>query len=47
MLEYGLYPNPPKHPTGKTVGGYSTQAPAGMVRISVAEFGGIANEVAT
>lgn len=39
LLEYGGYPQVPKHPTGKTVGGYSSQAPAGMVRISVAEFG--------
>ncbi|MDP8184406.1 HK97 gp10 family phage protein [Phocoenobacter skyensis] len=37
MLEYGLYPNPPKNPTGKTKGGYSIQAPKGMVRISIAE----------
>ena len=38
VLEYGLYPNPPKSGTGKTVDGFSTQAPAGMVRISAAEF---------
>lgn len=38
VIEYGLYPNPPTHPTGKTVGGYSTQAPAGMVRITVVEM---------
>jgi hypothetical protein len=37
-LEYGGYPNPPKNPTGKTVGGYSTQAPRGMIRISALEF---------
>lgn len=37
-LEYGLYPNPPKNPTGKTVGGFSKQAPAGMVRITAMEF---------
>jgi hypothetical protein len=37
-LEYGLYPNPPKNPTGKTVGGYSKQAPAGMVRLTAREF---------
>lgn len=38
VLEYGLFPNPPKEGTGKTVGGYSTQAPAGMVGITIAEF---------
>jgi hypothetical protein len=37
-LEYGLYPNPPKSPTGKTQGGYSRQAPQGMVRITALEF---------
>ncbi len=32
-LEYGGYPNPPKNVTGKTVGGFSTQAaPNGWVR---------------
>ena len=35
IIEYGLYPNPPKHPTGRTANGYSTQAPQGMVRITV------------
>ena len=35
IIEYGLYPNPPKHPTGRTTNGYSTQAPQGMVRITV------------
>ena len=34
-IEYGLYPNPPKNPTGKTVNGFSTQAPKGMVRVSM------------
>lgn len=38
MLEYGLYPNPPKKPTGKTKNGYSIQAPQGMVRITVQEI---------
>lgn len=37
MLELGLYPNPPKTRTGKTVNGYSTQAPTGMVRNSLSE----------
>jgi hypothetical protein len=35
VIEYGLYPNPPKKPTGKTINGFSTQAPKGMVRINV------------
>jgi len=30
VLDEGLYPNPPKGGTGKTIGGYSTQAPKGM-----------------
>lgn len=38
VLEYGLYPNPPKKGTGKTAGGFSRQAPAGMVRTTAAEF---------
>ena len=38
VLEYGLFPNPPKKGTGKTVGGYSTQAPAGMVGVTIVEF---------
>lgn len=37
VVEYGGYPNPPKGGAGKTIGGYSTQAPAGMVRISIPE----------
>lgn len=36
VLEYGLYPNPPKKVTGKTVNGYSTQAPQGFFRLTVA-----------
>jgi hypothetical protein len=36
-LEYGGYPKQPKKPTGKTVNGYSRQAPNGMVGITVAE----------
>jgi len=35
VVEYGLYPNPPKNPTGKTVNGFSKQAPAGMARIGL------------
>ena len=45
VLEYGLYPNPPKKGSYvkgagyviKSEGGYSKQAPAGMVRITIAE----------
>lgn len=46
-LEYGGYPNPPKKGsydprtgsyTMKSSGGFSKQAPAGMVRITLAEF---------
>ena len=36
-LEFGGYPNPPKNPSGKTVNGYSKQAPQGMVGITVAK----------
>lgn len=35
MLEYGLYPQPGG---SRTRNGFSTQAPAGMVRINTAEF---------
>lgn len=38
ILEYGLYPNPPKKPTGKTVNGYSKQAPKGMIRETIQEM---------
>lgn len=34
-LEYGGYPTDPKKSTGKTIGGFSKQAPQGMVRISM------------
>lgn len=46
-LEYGLYPNPPKYGSKKrgedrvaihVQGGYSMQAPQGMVRITALEF---------
>ena len=40
VLEYGLYPNPPKKGKGKTINGYSTQAPAGMVGITIAKMQG-------
>jgi hypothetical protein len=47
VLEYGLYPNPPEEGSKKrgeagkavhVVGGYSMQAPQGMVRVTVIEF---------
>ena len=38
VLEYGQYPNPPKGGKGKTAGGYSRQAPQGMVRLTAIEF---------
>lgn len=48
-LEYGGYPQSPKVPTGKTIGGFSKQAPQGMVRISLEEvkkdFNRILNDV--
>ena len=37
VLEYGLYPQG-AYKTERTKGGYSTQAPKGMVRIAVREF---------
>lgn len=38
-LEYGLLGKPPGSANGpKSAGGYSSQAPAGMVRVTVAEF---------
>jgi hypothetical protein len=40
VVEYGLYPNPPKSGT-KTAGGFSKKAPAGMVRITAEEINGI------
>lgn len=40
MLEYGLYPKPGG---SKTINGYSTQAPKGMVRITVKEIAAWAN----
>jgi hypothetical protein len=35
IVEFGRYPNPPKSPTGKTVGGFSKQAPSGMLRVNL------------
>lgn len=35
VVEYGMYPQNPKGGAGKTIGGFSTQAPQGMVRLAV------------
>tara|TARA_R100001440_G_C2521804_1_gene118953 strand:- start:1760 stop:2191 length:432 start_codon:yes stop_codon:yes gene_type:complete len=45
-LEFGGYPTAPKNPTGKTQGGFSAQAPSGMVRVSIAEFEKVIKEAA-
>lgn len=40
VIEMGLYGKPPGNANGpKTVGGFSKQAPAGMVRLTVQEYG--------
>ena len=44
-LEYGGYPNPPKKGSGKTVNGYSKQAPEGMVGVTLANNENIFNAV--
>lgn len=36
MLEYGGYPKNPKGGSGKTVNGYSRQAPQGMIGVTLA-----------
>jgi hypothetical protein len=38
VLEHGLYPNPPKKGTGKTTGGFSVQAPTGMIQAALVEL---------
>lgn len=38
VLEYGLYLNPPKGGKGKTVDGFSKQAPQGFVRTSILDI---------
>ena len=38
MLDDGLFPNPPKNGTGKTVLGYSTQAKKGMATPTIKEL---------
>jgi hypothetical protein len=40
VLEFGEYGKPPGSASGpKTIGGYSKQAPNGMVRLTVQEYG--------
>jgi hypothetical protein len=39
VLEFGQYGNPPGSANGpKTIGGYSKQSPAGMVRVAIANL---------
>ena len=38
VLDDGLFPNPPKKGTGKTTGGYSTQAKKGMATPTIAKL---------
>ena len=47
VLEFGGYPNPPKVVTGKSVSGFSRQAPAGMVRVTFEELKQIVMEAAS
>ena len=37
VIDKGLYPNPPMKGTGKTIGGYSTQARNGLVKPTLKE----------
>lgn len=46
-LEFGLYPISPKKKTGKTVGGYSRQAPQGIVGLTIIEFDSIVKAAAS
>lgn len=45
-LEFGGYPNPPKKGAGKTIGGFSTQAPQGMFAISAIEWPELVYDIA-
>ena len=38
MLEYGLYRNPSRAKKPKTINGFSTQAPSGMIRVALQRF---------
>lgn len=45
ILEFGGFPNPPVKGTGRTIGGYSTQAPQGMVRVTAQEMKPVADQI--
>lgn len=45
VLEYGLYPNPPKVDTGRTINGFSTQAPQGFFRIALQRWQAVLTQV--
>lgn len=45
VLEYGLFPNPPIKGAGKTSNGFSTQAPQGIIGITIVEAPQILQEV--
>ena len=38
VVEFGLYPNPPKKGSGKTANGFSKKAPQGMLRKNIGGF---------
>jgi hypothetical protein len=44
VLEYGGYPKSPKGGSGKTSGGFSTQAPYGMVGVTMNELQSVLKE---
>lgn len=45
VLEYGGYPNPARGGEGKVSGGYSKQAPRGMVRVTFDQVKRVAREI--
>lgn len=44
VVEYGLYPNPPKKGTGKTQGGFSIQSPFGMISPNMLRWPGFVDQ---
>lgn len=44
VIEFGGYPNPPKKGTGRTINGFSTQAPQGVVGLTALEFSEIVDQ---
>lgn len=44
VLDDGLFPNPPKAGTGKTIGGYSTQAKKGMATPTIIKLQDLLDE---